>query len=108
MVLSRRAAVRDIEAAPAIHHPRLRPGVAGDLRLGEARLVDVAAHVARGYAQVAAARDEDVRVVLAHAVLRLERLRRRGVRARHAGLERELPEYRHGEIAQPRERAGPA
>src|SRR5688500_9556410 len=79
VVLAGRPCVRDVEAAPAIDHPRLGPCVARDDALGVRIRVQIAAHVPRGHAEVTAARDENVRVVLADAVAGLESFERRRV-----------------------------
>src|SRR6266850_4059221 len=75
VLLARGPAVGDIEAAPAIDHPGLGPGVARHAGLRVRGRIDVAGHVARRHAEVAATGDEHVSVVLAHAGAKRERLR---------------------------------
>src|SRR2546425_12614067 len=76
MLLPRRPVVGDIEAAPAIDDPGLGPGVARNAGLRVRGRIDVAGHVARRHAEVAATGDEHVSVVLAYTGADREGLRR--------------------------------
>src|SRR6267378_1898887 len=71
MPLAREHAVRDVHAHPALAlDPHVGPGMArGGLVVAG---IDVAADVTHGYVHRAAARDKQVRVVLAHAAADLE------------------------------------
>src|SRR5882672_1294849 len=81
MLLARELAVRDVHADPAFAlDPDLGPGVTRSLIAVAG--IDVAAYVARRNARRAAARDEEVGMVLAHPAPHLQGMRRS---ARHLG-----------------------
>src|SRR5437870_1073877 len=99
-MLTRWTAIRDVEAAPAVDDPRFSPRVTRDGCFRRVCDMNITADVARGYAEMAAARDEDVRVILTDAALRFEGLERRRMNARLSGFERQLREHRLGELSQ--------
>src|SRR3954466_10374750 len=98
VLLARRPAVGDVEAAPAIHRPGFRPGVARDLR--RPFRIQVSGHVACGHAQVPAAGEEDVRVVLADARTQGKGFGRAVAGVRPAAGKRHLLQDRGRELAQ--------
>jgi hypothetical protein len=105
VVLAGRHAVRDIEASPAVDDPALGPRVAGDRRIALGQ-VEITTHVPRRDAEIPAARDEHMSMILADTFTRLVRLQCGGMHRGHARFEGQALANRVCEIAQPRERAG--
>src|SRR3954447_14613111 len=105
VLLARRAAVGDVEAAPAVHRPGFGPGVGRDLRPFR---IQVSGHVACGHAQAPAAGEEDVGVILANARAEREGFSRAVPGVRPTRSKRHLLQDGGRELAQTARRAGAA